>query len=65
MIPYTIVRDDEGKILRELAGGNLPHTVIFDSKGHMLGEVFGAMNPKEQDRIRGLLNHALASPEGG
>ena len=65
MIPYTILVDAEGKLLRDLGSGTLPRTIILDSHGHILGQVFGAINPKEQERIRGLLNQGLANLEGG
>jgi thiol-disulfide isomerase/thioredoxin len=65
MIQYTIVRDDEGRLLRDVGRGALPHTVLFDSHGRFLGEVYGAINPREQERIVVLLNNALGASAGG
>lgn len=64
-IPYRIVIDGDGELFKRTTAGAIPHTLVYSPQGKLIDEVYGALNPKEHDRIGQTLMNALNDLPGG
>jgi peroxiredoxin len=58
-IPYPVLLDSDGNLLKALGAGTIPVTFVFDRAQKKILEVIGPLNPKEQDRVRAALAQSL------